>query len=290
MIVGESGVGKELISTFIHTHSARRNGPHVRVNMAACPASMIEAQLFGSVRGAFTDARQDRAGLFGSADGGTVLLDEVCELGIEQQPKLLRVLEEQRYFPVGSDSERRVDVRVLAATNRNPEDEISAGRLRADLYYRLSSVVIRVPPLRARREDIPALADYFLQEFAIDFGVQAPAISSEARQQLLAYPWPGNVRELRNVIEQAVMFCDDHIIGPEHLAFSGTAPHAPAELCAPVDDGPVLTLREALEAFERTHIERSMTLAGGSATRAAQMLGLARSTLWEKRRRYLDKP
>jgi DNA-binding NtrC family response regulator len=282
LILGESGVGKEVLAAHIHESSDRCGGPFVRVNLAAIPESMVEAELFGSVRGAFTDAKKDRAGHFASAEGGTLLLDELCEFKPELQPKLLRALEEKRFFPVGSDRERRMNVRVLAATNRDPEAAIRAGLLRADLYYRLATVVLRIPPLRERREDIAPLAEHFLGRFAAEFGRRGIRFAEPTLEALAEYDWPGNVRELRNVVERATMLSDADTIEPADLDLPtvsrGTKP-APG-----IDDNSGDVTR--LEDSERIHIQRVLEAAKGSRTRAASMLGISRSTLWDKMKRF----
>jgi transcriptional regulator with PAS, ATPase and Fis domain len=283
MLVGESGVGKEVIATRIHEMSARKTGPFVRVNLAAIPESMIEAELFGSVRGAFTDSKRDRAGHFASAEGGTILLDEICEFKIELQPKLLRALEERRFFPVGSDRERRMNVRVLAATNKDPMQQIAKGLLREDLYYRLATVVLRIPPLRERVDDILPIAEHFRAMFTAEFRTKRASFSSDARAALLAHAWPGNVRELRNAVERAVMLADSGDIQPVDLGL--TPPPRSAALAAPAPQaGADDALR--LDEVERRHIVRVLESAQGSRTKAAELLGISRSTLWEKGKRY----
>jgi DNA-binding NtrC family response regulator len=286
LILGESGVGKEVLASHIHDESDRRGGPFVRVNLAAISESMIEAELFGSVRGAFTDSKRDRAGHFASAEGGTLLLDEICEFKPELQPKLLRALEERRFFPVGSDRERRMNVRVLAATNRDPEACIANGTLRADLYYRLATVVLRVPPLRERRDDIAPLAEHFCARFRAEFRRPRLTLTRAALDALSAYGWPGNVRELRNAIERAAMLADGDAITPEDLGLAAvkspaSVAGAPTVAQAPLDEGAV-----RLDDVERNHIVRVLEGAGGSRTRAAAMLGISRSTLWERGKRY----
>ncbi|HLK35406.1 MAG TPA: sigma-54 dependent transcriptional regulator [Polyangiaceae bacterium] len=283
LLIGESGVGKEIVAAHIHEMSERRKGPFVRVNLAAIPDSMVEAELFGSVRGAFTDSKRDRAGHFASADGGTLLLDEVCEFKPELQPKLLRALEERRFYPVGSDRERRMNVRVLAATNRDPGEMIAQGSLREDLYYRLATVVVRIPPLRERRDDVLPLAEHFLARFRVELGRPRVTLSPAAAAALGAYEWPGNVRELRNVLERAVIVADSESIGPRDLGLVADAP-APRARGAPPESAAVEPLR--LEDVEKEHILRVLARASGSKTRAAAMLGVSRSTLWEKTKRY----
>ena len=212
LISGETGTGKELIARAIHDRSPRRDRPLVKVNCAAISAGLVESELFGHVKGAFTGALERRYGRFELADGGTLLLDEVGELPLETQVKLLRVLQEQEFEPVGSSRAVRVNVRVLAATNRDLEEAVRTGRFRADLYYRLAVLPVEVPPLRARREDIPQLTMFFLAHFAKRFGKPVEAISRESLDRLLAYPWPGNVRELQNVIERAVVLAEGPVL------------------------------------------------------------------------------
>ena len=283
LLIGESGVGKEIVAAHIHETSERRKGPFVRVNLAAIPDNMVEAELFGSVRGAFTDSKRDRAGHFASADGGTLLLDEVCEFKPELQPKLLRALEERRFYPVGSDRERRMNVRVLAATNRDPGEMIAQGSLREDLYYRLATVVVRIPPLRERRDDVLPLAEHFLARFRVELGRPRATLTPAAAAALGAYEWPGNVRELRNVLERAVIVADSDAIGPHDLGLTAAAP-APRPPGAPPESAAVEPLR--LEDVEKEHILRVLARVSGSKTRAAAMLGVSRSTLWEKTKRY----
>jgi DNA-binding NtrC family response regulator len=278
LLIGESGVGKEIVASYIHEMSERRSGPFVRVNLAAIPENMVEAELFGSLRGAFTDAKRDRAGHFASADGGTLLLDEVCEFKIELQPKLLRALEERSFFPVGSDRERRMNVRVLAATNRDPMDQIARGLLREDLYYRLATIVIRIPPLRERKEDILPLATHFLERFRADLGRPRASFTPSAAAALAEYKWPGNVRELRNVVERAMIVAEADAIGKSDL---GLPFDVGTESPADAGEAPL-----SLEAMEKVHITHVLERAGRSKTRAAAMLGVSRSTLWEKLKRY----
>lgn len=281
LILGESGVGKEVLAAHIHETSDRRAAPMVRVNLAAIPESMVEAELFGSVRGAFTDSKRDRAGHFASAEGGTLLLDELCEFKPELQPKLLRVLEERRFFPVGSDRERRMNVRVIAATNRDPQAAIAAGLLRSDLYYRLATVTIKIPPLRERADDIVPLAEHFLAKYRAEFARPRLQFSPQVKDVLTRYSWPGNVRELRNVIERAAMLTMSEMIGPEDLDL----PIAPIDTVTQVSPAATSELTR-LEDAERAHITRILREVGGSRTRAATALGISRSTLWDKLKRH----
>jgi DNA-binding NtrC family response regulator len=296
LILGESGVGKEVIAGRIHERSARRNAPFLRVNLSAIPETMVEAELFGSVKGAFTGANRDRAGLLAAADGGTLLLDELGEFDISLQPKLLRVLEEREYHPVGSDRSRSVDVRLIAATNREPEQAIASGRLREDLFFRVSTVVIHVPPLRERRDDIMPLAKRFARQVSVQLGRPAPSFEDATADQLQSASWPGNVRQLRNAVERAVILCDGGTLEPGHFALGGEQRRGsnPARNATPglaaSDDGTVPSLARvrgrALEEAERAAIKKALTLTGGSQTRAAEMLGVSRTTLWSKLKRY----
>lgn len=274
LLLGESGAGKEVLATRIHAAGHRRFAPFVRVNLAAIPDAMLEAELFGSVRGAYTDSKRDRAGLFASADGGTLLLDEIGEMKIELQAKLLRALEGRSFFPVGADRERALTARILAATNRDPAEQIARGLLREDLYYRLATVTIRVPPLRERTEDILPLTEHFAALLARELGKTPRALTEGARRAIVQYDWPGNVRQLKNAIERALILSD----GPIDEAALGLVHAEPA---AEDGAGPPLRLRDV----EAAHIERVLALAGGSKTKAAELLGVSRSTLFEKLKR-----
>lgn len=298
LILGESGSGKEIVAAHIHERSSRQQKPFVRVNLAAFPDSMVDAELFGSVRGAFTDATRDRAGLIASADEGTLLLDELCEFRIDLQPKLLRVLEDRRFFPVGSDKERRVDVRVLAATNRDPHEAIESGILRADLFYRLSAGILHVPPLRERRDDIVPLMIYFLAELANEAGTSPPGLSRAVTDELLEYAWPGNVRELRNVATRVSMLAHDGEVTSEMLGLeSASRPKAhvplpvsrqmPAVRSATDVTSTLGDARdEAVASIEKSQIEQTLAACGGSRSEAARRLGVSRSTLWLRMKRY----
>lgn len=288
LIIGESGVGKQVLAERIHDRSARRQRPFLCVNLAAIPENMIEAELFGSVRGAFTDAKRDRAGYLATADGGTILLDEIGEFRTEYQAKLLRVLEERSFFPVGSDRERSVDLRILAATNKDPDEMVKNGSLRLDLFYRLG-LVVRVPPLRERTGEIEPLAKSFVETLCKEFGLPTCSLAPDGLDALRQYPWPGNIRELRNVLERAVMVLDGDVLHARHLGLerdvTGPQPseddsEAPASLR--LED----TRRRRFDHVEREHIERVLRIAGGSRSRAADLLGISRSTLYEKLKRY----
>jgi DNA-binding NtrC family response regulator len=280
LITGESGTGKELVARAIHHHSPRKGRPFVAVNCAAIPHTLLESDLFGYKRGAFTDARTDRQGLFVEADGGTIFLDEITELPLPLQPKLLRVLQEREVRPLGASKPERVDVRVIAATNRVIETRLKEGELREDLYYRLNVIQIQIPPLRGRPEDVLPLAEHFLARSAQRAQKTLRAFSESARKVLLGYHWPGNVRELENVVERAVALCDREIIGPEDLPPAMRERKNQDRLSGALAQG--LTL----EQLEREYIERVLEAEGGNKTRAAQRLGLDRKTLYRKLEEY----
>jgi two-component system response regulator AtoC len=292
LLVGESGVGKELMASYIHENSSRAQGPFVRINVAAIPDSMIEAELFGSVRGSFTDAKRDREGFFASAHRGTLLLDEIGELKPELQAKLLRAIETKRFYPVGASREVFSDVRIIAATNRDPVQAVNAGALRADLYYRLATVVVRIPPLRERPEDIGDLARSLLR--ASDASGTL-SLDEQAAAALVRYPWPGNVRELRNLLERATILSDGPVITLDLLARAGFFPISPSPSSAGAAAASLprvgrLSLAEvaqaAAEEAERSYIRLVMEETRQNRTRAAAVLGISRSTLWQKLRKY----
>jgi len=281
LIFGENGTGKELVARRIHALSSRSQGPFVEVNCAAIPEELIESELFGHVKGAFTGAAADKLGKFDRADGGSLFLDEIGDMSLKTQAKVLRVLEEQRFEPVGSNDTREVDVRVIAATNKDLFAEIEAGRFRQDLYYRLNVIPFWVPPLRARREDIPLLADKFLREFATEYGQTTKRLGPEAVALLMAHSWPGNVRELRNVCERLVIMAADPVIAAQDVE--------------PMVDGPLtaeraldqdLSLREAREIFERRLIMAKLREFDGNVRQAAEALEIERSNLYRKLKAY----
>jgi two-component system response regulator HydG len=287
LILGESGTGKELTARAIHGHSARLNNPFVAVNCSAIPVDLVESELFGHVRGAFTGATATRAGLFESADRGTLFLDEVGDLPPLAQVKLLRALQEGEVKRVGSNETRTVDVRVVAATNVDLRSRISAGRFREDLFYRLNVVPITLPALRERREDIPLLAYHFLQKYASRSGSQVKKIAPEAMRLLSAHHWQGNVRELENAIEHAVVFCRDDTMTAAELPFARSANGSPADAAAPTSADLVaqalfdLPYREAkersLEAFETAYFTGLLARTQGNVSEAARQAGLDRS-------------
>ncbi|MEZ4359961.1 MAG: sigma-54 dependent transcriptional regulator [Kofleriaceae bacterium] len=286
LITGESGTGKELVARAIHYASARKDQAFVAVNLAAVPESLIESELFGHKRGAFTDARSDKPGMFVEADGGTIFLDEIGELALPLQAKLLRVLQEHEVRPLGATKNQRVDVRVVAATNRQLEAMLSDGGFREDLYYRLNVIQLDLPPLRARPEDIVPLCEHHLQKLG---GKQTPArryrLTGDAQALLLGYHWPGNVRELMNVLERGAALCDGELITEEDLP-----PHVrerrPAEFLSAA-----VARRMTLAELEREFIQQVLDDEGGNKTRTAQRLGLDRKTLYRKLEEYgRDRP
>ncbi len=278
LILGESGTGKELVAREIHERSRRASRPLIKVNCSALPPGMFESEFFGHVRGAFTGALRDRPGRFHLADRGTILLDEVGDLPLELQPKLLRVLQEGQYERVGEDTSRQVDVRVLAATNRDLEAEVRAGRFREDLYYRLSVFPVELPPLRERKDDIPMLAAHFVAIAARRLGVEEPAVTIAECEELTRYDWPGNIRELQNVIERAVILSDGRRLRLDLISLD----HGPSEtLATPTASDEVVPERE-WRRRERANVLAALKRAGGRVHGeggAAELLGIRPSTL-----------
>ncbi|MGB2636853.1 MAG: sigma-54 dependent transcriptional regulator [Candidatus Acidiferrum sp.] len=276
LIYGESGTGKELVARALHANSLRNKGPFVEVSCAAIPEDLIESELFGHVKASFSSATEDKTGKFLKADSGTLFLDEVGDMSHRTQSKVLRVLEEQRVEPIGSNQTLRVDVRVIAATNKNLEQEIARGAFRQDLFYRLNVIPFHVPPLRDRKEDIPVLARFFLNEFSTEYGKKTRELSDGALEILMRYPWPGNVRELKNLVERLVIVCPQARIEPHHL---------PPELFRGVAESPqhpYSTLHEARSAYEREFILRKLQEHRWNMTQTASALGLERSHLYRK--------
>lgn len=284
LVLGESGTGKELIARAIHFNSNRKNGPFVAVNCGAIPESLMESELFGHVKGAFTDAVGDKAGLFEQADGGTLLLDEIGEMPLFLQVKLLRALQEGEIRPVGATAAKEVDVRVVSATSRNLTEEVSAGRFREDLYYRINVFTIKVPPLRERAEDVPLLANHFLRKYAATLGKSNVRFSVDFMTRLMDYAWPGNVRELENCIERGLVLCEGDCIGIESLPDKFTRKREGSDTDDPAPDG--LSLKRAGEQLERDYIRRALEKTGGNRTHAAKLLEISLRALLYKMKEY----
>jgi len=282
LIYGENGTGKELIARTIHASSRRMKGPFIEVNCAAIPEELIESELFGHMKGAFTGAVADRRGKFELADGGTLFLDEIGDMSLKTQAKVLRALQEQVVEPVGGTSSVKVDVRVLAATNKDLPSEIRAGHFREDLYFRLNVIPIFVPPLRDRESDIPLLAEHFMKDFAREYGRRPKRLDPSASAGLRSYRWPGNVRELRNVIERLMIMVPGDTITAADLSFLDVS-----AAIAPDEPGaPALPLHEARERFEREYILRALAAQNGNISRTADALGVERSNLYRKMRAF----
>ena len=282
LVTGESGTGKELIARLVHTASPRAAGSFVAVNCGAIPEALLESELFGHVRGAFTGASNERRGLFEEADGGTLFLDEIGELPPTLQVKLLRALQEGEVRPVGDNQSRSVDVRLVCATARDLDAEVVAGRFRSDLFYRINVVRIHLPPLRERREDVPELTHHFVTLFKRRLGLPSAGVSPAGMRLLMEYPWPGNVRELENVVERALVLAEGKEIGVDHLPPSVRAPSAPAAVPEQLD----LSVKRHTEALERSLITTALERTGGNRTRAAKLLDLSHRALLYKIRGY----
>src|SRR5437016_11393370 len=284
LLLGESGTGKNLVARAIHYSSAHSAGRFVEINCSALPATLLEAELFGYKKGAFTDAREAKRGLIEVADGGTLFLDEIAELSPELQAKLLNVLESRRFRRLGSTEELEVALRLVTATNRNLEELVRTGRFRSDLYYRVSVAATTLPPLREIKRDIPILAQHFRQLFAQEFKKKVERIDPPALETLAAWDWPGNVRELRNVIERAMIFTDEPVLKRSDLPALGQRDGGPARgletKAFELSKG--LTLADA----EREYIRLTLEATDGDIQRAAEILGISRKNLWEKRKKY----
>jgi DNA-binding NtrC family response regulator len=280
LIVGESGTGKELIANAIHFNSHRSKGPYVKVNCAALPKELIESELFGHTKGAFTGAARDKEGLIARANGGSLLLDEIAEMPLELQPKLLRALQERVYYRLGSERPVEVDFRLICSTNRNPPEAVRNGQLREDLYYRVSTITIEVPPLRERAEDIQLLADHFLRKFSNKYGKPVKGFSQSTMSGMFNYPWPGNVRELESAIERAVLLSKGDYIEPTDLPF--TSVETPAASNHKFTVPPNMKLED----IEREVIYQTLQRTKGNKQAAATMLGIYRPRLYSKIRKY----
>jgi len=274
LITGEHGTGKEVVAGWLHAASARAARPMITVNLGGLAEGVFESELFGHTKGAFTDAKNDRVGRFELADGGTLFLDEITNLSLAQQAKLLRVLQTGEFERVGASRTRKVDVRILAATNADVRAEVAAGRFREDLFFRLNTVEIALPPLRARREDIPLLAAHFLRQFASRYRRPLTGFSADGMRALLEYGWPGNVRELAHAVERATLLAEDDQVRAADLSFG------PASASAPTLD------EMSLEDVERLLITKALERHGGNVALAANALGLSRSALYRRLQRY----
>jgi transcriptional regulator with PAS, ATPase and Fis domain len=288
LITGESGVGKELVARAIHAGSARYDRPFVPANCAAIPEALLESQLFGHVKGAFTSASLTSPGLFVVASGGTLFLDEIGELPFPLQVKLVHAIEERQVWPVGATKPVPIDVRLVASTHRDLVQEVRAGRFREDLFYRLNVFAIRLPALRERRDDILPLSEAFLGEIGRGLGRPPAGISRDARQRLVDYHWPGNVRELRNILERAAILCDGGLITSEHLALTPAPPRtAIAPQPAVAEPAPANEANSSdIASVERAMIEEALQKARFNKSKAAKRLGLTRTQLYVRMRRY----
>jgi DNA-binding NtrC family response regulator len=273
LITGESGSGKEVVARTIHANSLSKDNVFLPVNCSAIPETLLESQLFGYVRGAFTGAVNSQEGLFQRARGGTIFLDEIGEMPLSLQPKLLRVLEEKTVLPVGSTTPVKVNVRILAATNRDLRAEVDEGRFRDDLYYRLNVFEIHIPPLRKRLEDLPGLVEHLIHRHNVEMKLNYKGVDSATMRILMSLPWKGNIRELDNVLERAMILGDGEWIIPVNL---------PGQQAAGDDFGTEDNLMKAVELYERSHIERTLNKAAGDKIRTAELLGLSLSTLYRK--------
>jgi len=273
LITGESGVGKEVVARTIHNHSLSKENVFLPVNCSAIPETLLESQLFGHVKGAFTGAVSSQEGLFQRARGGTIFLDEIGDMPLSLQPKLLRVLEEKTVMPVGSANPVKVNVRILTATNRDLKVEVEAGRFRDDLYYRLNVFEIHIPPLRRRLEDLPGLVEHLIHRHNVEMKLNYKGVDSATMRILMSLPWKGNIRELDNVLERAMILGNSEWISPSDL---------PGQQATEDDLSTEDNLTKAVELYEKSHIERTLGKVGGDKIRAADMLGLSLSTLYRK--------
>jgi transcriptional regulator with PAS, ATPase and Fis domain len=280
LILGESGTGKELIATSIFEHGLRKDKAFIKLNCAAIPEELLESELFGHEKGAFTGATAFKPGKFDMANGGTIFLDEIGDMPFNLQAKILRVIQEREFYRVGGSKTIKVDVRFIASTNKNLETMVREGRFREDLFYRLNVFTLHLPPLRERKDDIPALVDYFLQK-----NEKPVEITSAALQMLMTYTWPGNVRELQNVIERAAVICDDSYIEPLHLPahITGTFDRLQQDhLSLPSNKG----LDERLAEIEKTMIIDALRRTGGVQVRATELLGINQRSLWHRIKKH----
>jgi two-component system response regulator AtoC len=288
LVIGESGTGKELVAGALHFNSNRRNGPYVKVPCASLTETLLESELFGHEVGSFTSAVKTRKGRFEMADGGTIFLDEIGEMSLNTQKKLLRVLQEREFERVGSNTPIKVNTRVIAATNRSLAKEVAEGRFREDLYYRLNVIALELPPLRERMDDVPILVEHFLQKYRNDAPNNNPRISEEALDTLMTYNWPGNVRELENTVHRAIILARKSVITPQHVLFTG----APGKQDSNVDEdiqvkvAAGVKLKDIVADVERRAIEAALEQADGNRSQAAKQLGIYRRLLYAKIKEY----
>lgn len=282
LITGESGTGKELVARALHFEGARSRSPFVAVNCAAIPENLLESELFGHVKGAFTDASADKAGLFEQADRGTLFLDEIGEMPLSLQVKLLRVLQDEEIKRVGGEASKKVDVRVVSATSRNLEEDVALGRFREDLFFRLNVFTITLPPLRERLEDLPLLVEHFLSRFSARFGKSVTGVSAEVMELLNSYCWPGNVRELENILERGVLLSEGDTLNAAVLPQKLTAGTSGQTFQLPE----TLSIKQAGEAMERELISRALESTGGNRTHAAKILEISLRSLLYKLKEY----
>jgi DNA-binding NtrC family response regulator len=278
LITGESGTGKEVIADLIHALSPRSKNKIIKINCAALPRELIESELFGSVKGAFTGAHSDREGLFRQAEGGTLLLDEISEMPVDTQSKLLRVLQDQEVRPVGGKTSYKTNCRLIASTNRKPEEAIRDGKLREDLFYRISTVAVHLPPLRDRREDIPPLANAFLKRFAAQANRVIRGFTAPAVDRLTAFDWPGNIRQLQNEVQRAVLLCEGDTVDAADLSIASAR--------VETSEGGTDTSFTLLEGVERNTIIQMLKETGGNKLETAKRLGIGRQTLYNKIKAY----
>jgi len=289
LVAGDSGTGKELVAGALHLNSNRRTGPYIKVPCASLTETLLESELFGHEAGSFTSAVKTRKGRFEMADKGTIFLDEIGEMSLNTQKKLLRVLQEREFERVGSNSPIKVDTRVIAATNRNLATEVAEGRFREDLYYRLNVIAVELPSLRQRMEDIPMLTEHFLQKYRGDSPSNSPRISEEAMERLMEYNWPGNVRELENTVHRAIILARESVITPQHILFTG----APGKQHEAEGDGAIaekvasgMSLKDIVAETERQAIEAALQQSDGNRSQAAKQLGIYRRLLYAKMNEY----
>lgn len=288
LVTGESGTGKELVAGALHANSHRRTGPYIKVPCASLTETLLESELFGHEAGSFTSAVKTRKGRFEMADKGTIFLDEIGEMSLNTQKKLLRVLQEREFERVGSNTPIKVDTRIIAATNRDLADEVAEGRFREDLYYRLNVIALELPPLRERMDDVPLLTEHFLQKYRSDSPDNNPRISEEALDYLMTYQWPGNVRELENTVHRAIIQARGSVITPQYIQFIGAPGKRDGELDEDIASKLAggATLRDLVASTERRAIEEALRKAGGNRSQAAKDLGINRGLLYAKIREY----